>query len=323
MKIGISGYYGYQNLGDELFLKVWKELLSEHEVYALCGYENIESLDQIIIGGGDLLIPNFFTSAYWRPEFFKIPTWVYGVGVPTRLKALSETCANYRSFLARCEGVFLRDINSKKWVIEHGVHDNPVVVNDLAWAYKLPQVDFKKLRNKTLGVSIRPQSIFNENNVSRLIAEFSKDMDILLIPLQAGYDKSCNDLYLHQELKRNVLSQNPEASVNIIPPHADLDQRIKFIELVDLYITERMHGLLISLRVGTPVLPIAVGNKFYTLLAQFGQENIIVDSHDYKELLEKIKVVEDIDFSSKVNELERKSKKELAYFKNLVLNYSN
>lgn len=320
MKIGVSGYFGYQNLGDEIFLKVWEDLFSGHQVFPLCGYEDLSTLDSIIIGGGDLIIPNKFTSAYWRENFLDLPTWVYGVGVPTRLKAVPEVCNKYKSFLNKCEGVFVRDRKSKDWLIENNVYNKAVVVNDIAWNYDMSEVSFNKSNKKTVGISIRQQSIFDIDNIIKLVSYLAENMNILMIPLQPGYEKSWNDRYLHEDLKKEVLKRVKGAKIDIIPPFCNIEQRIKFIEIVDLYITERMHGMLMSLRVGTPVMPIAVGNKFFRIMERFGLEDMIVDSKNYEKMKKVIKQINKVGFSSTVKKIEKETESELNNFKKMVLN---
>ncbi len=308
MRIGISGYFGYQNLGDEIFLEVWKRLFAGHEVFSLCGYEDLNTVDRIIIGGGDLIIPHLFTNAYWKPEFLQVPVWVYGVGVPTRLKALPKECSKYCAFLDKCQKVYVRDENSKDWLLEKGVYVGAEVVNDIAWNYPLLTVKYKGFYSKTLGVSIRHQSIFNQKNIIKLLVEQAEKYNILMIPLQPGYDKNWNDISLHQELKKEIKKRVPGAHINIVPPYADIDQRIKFIASVDIYITERMHGMLMSLKSKTPVMPIAVGNKFYAVMKRFGLENYIVDSHSLVEMKEKLQSLQQFSKDKKIDTIYSKVK---------------
>ena len=320
MKIGVSGYFGYQNLGDEIFLDVWRELFAGHEIFPLCGYENLQSFDKILIGGGDLIIPNHFTSAYWRKKFLELPTWVYGVGVPIRINAVDKVCKEYKSFFNKTKGVFLRDKKSKEWLSENNIYDEAIVVNDIAWNYKIPDISFHKFYKKTVGISIRQQRIFNMDNIIRLTSYLAQSMNILMIPLQPGYGELWNDRILHEKLKKEVQKRVKSAKIEIIPPYSNIAQRIKFIESVDLYITERMHGMLMSLRVGTPVMPIAVGNKFYRIMERFNLENFIVDSKDYDIMKEVIKKIEEIDVFSAIKKIERETADELNDFRELVLN---
>ncbi len=74
LKIGIVGYFGYNNLGDEWFVWTWRNLFKEHaEVYVIHPLERIDYLDGIIIGGGDLVLPTQINNNYFRDELYEKP----------------------------------------------------------------------------------------------------------------------------------------------------------------------------------------------------------------------------------------------------------
>jgi hypothetical protein len=86
-RIGMVGYYGYGNYGDELFLEVFGKYLSDFEFVFLQDQlerpfftkpldKKVETLDAILIGGGDIVIPNYWSDQYFEDVFLRKP--VYG-----------------------------------------------------------------------------------------------------------------------------------------------------------------------------------------------------------------------------------------------------
>jgi polysaccharide pyruvyl transferase WcaK-like protein len=94
--IGLAGFFGYGNYGDELFLSVFKEYLSDSfdlriltdELYKPYYHRPIEEIvdevDAIIIGGGDIVQPWGLDVRYFSKAFLRKPVFIIGVGVPIR-----------------------------------------------------------------------------------------------------------------------------------------------------------------------------------------------------------------------------------------------
>jgi polysaccharide pyruvyl transferase WcaK-like protein len=325
MKIGISSYAGYGNFGDDIFFRTWQQIFSDHEVVQLSGYENIGKLDRVIIGGGDLIVPFFFSNAYWRPSFFEVPTYIYGASVCSEQGALKSEMAKYTAFMAKCKEVNVRDAWSRNFIIENGIHADPHVVDDIAWAYRVPSFEFYKgiKSRKTVGVSIRAAyGTWDNDVILDFLCDISPEFDIMLIPLQPSPIKFFGetDYELHEKLKANILSRVPDARVHIVPMAMNLDHRIKFIEQCDIYVTERMHGMLMSLRVGTPVIPVAEGNKFTRIMEKFNVQDLITPGRSVKELHAKFEMAQEIVVSPyAVRQIEDKAMTQILEFKKRVL----
>lgn len=325
LNIGVSGYFGYHNFGDEIFLQTWKKVFQEHNVYQINQYIDIKSLDRIIIGGGDLLDTSFFTNAYWRPEFFEVPTYVYGIGVPNMPENRNEL-NKYTSFLAKCKDVCVRDQFAVDYLVRNGLYANPKLVEDIAWSYSLPNYNYFGLsENKVVGISYRFNRNFDWKNLLFLAEQVAKDdYDILLIPLQPAYDPNWrgNDDGIHHELKKHIEVCSPKTTINIISDSCDIDQRISFIKACDYYITQRFHGTLISLRTGTPCITLGDSSKFIKVLERFGMQDsfckndklVILEAYN---MLKKDKLVVNKEL---VKRIEERAKKQIYEFKEKVIN---
>ena len=105
-KIAMVGYYNYGNYGDELFLDVFRQYLSDYEFVFLQdilkrpfytgGREalqaKVDQVDAVLIGGGDLVIPTYWTDQYFEEPFLSKPIFMHGIGVPPGVARMPRLC---------------------------------------------------------------------------------------------------------------------------------------------------------------------------------------------------------------------------------------
>lgn len=94
--LGIGGFFGYGNYGDELFLKVFEEYLGEDfsirplpdlaskPYFSRPVAEIVDEVDAVLIGGGDLILPWSIDPRYFHRDYLRKPVFILGVGVPIR-----------------------------------------------------------------------------------------------------------------------------------------------------------------------------------------------------------------------------------------------
>lgn len=151
LNVGLVGYYGWGNYGDEFFKEVLDQKLSSVSFSVLHGVgeggkliiddmdQNIEAVDAIMIGGGDLVIPYALSSLYWRDEFLRKPIVVYGVGVPRWGGYDHDVVMRMRAFFQHpaVKRVVARDQESMEWITTHLKPSVPVSREpDIVCAYK-------------------------------------------------------------------------------------------------------------------------------------------------------------------------------------------
>lgn len=154
--IGLVGFFGWGNYGDELFVDVWKQVLGKDfnvkilfdtpkKPYYSRGVDTaVASVDAIVIGGGDIVIPWTYSDLYWKTAYLKKPVFVAGVGVPTWGKEVPEMVDRLRAFFQdpNVKYVHARDPESAAWMTEKlaptcGVAEAP----DLVCALDLPPAE--------------------------------------------------------------------------------------------------------------------------------------------------------------------------------------
>lgn len=168
MKIGLVGFFGWGNFGDELFVAAHMQFLSHlgevkpiHDImkkpYFTRPVENVvEEFDALVIGGGDLIIPWTVSELYWKKEYLKKPVHVVGVGVPTWGGIKKDKIEIYRKFFQSpsVKTLIARDQKSADWINDNLEPNIPAIYHpDLVCAMELPPVE--KSTDKILGVVLR------------------------------------------------------------------------------------------------------------------------------------------------------------------------
>lgn len=161
--VGLAGFFGYGNYGDELFVSVYKQYLSERfdlriltdrlrkPYYDRPIEEIVDEVDAIVIGGGDILQPWGLDARYFSKQFLEKPVFVVGVGVPIR-SAANTAASNqvekgwivekYRRFFKNrnVRMIHARDPQSAAWITDRLEPRREVIEQpDIACALDLPE----------------------------------------------------------------------------------------------------------------------------------------------------------------------------------------
>lgn len=158
--IGLAGFFGYGNYGDELFVSVFKEYLSDafdlqfmsdqltKPYYSRPLDEIVSEVDAIIIGGGDIVQPWNIDSRYFSSAFLKKPVYVVGVGVPLRSDPSQAEkgwiVEKYKNFMQNpaVRMVHARDTQSADWIRRKTAPAVEVIEEpDIVCALTLPPVE--------------------------------------------------------------------------------------------------------------------------------------------------------------------------------------
>ena len=166
--MGLVGFYGHGNYGDELFLEVFREHLgSDVDLRPLLDPAGrtlatrlgarIRASDAILIGGGDIMIPWETTTHYFVPAYLRRPVLIAGIGVPTWGQSLPHVVERLRTFVSSPSVRFLgtRDAESTAWIEGQLRPTIPVrTAADLVCGLTLPAVD-KPAGAPIFGVIVR------------------------------------------------------------------------------------------------------------------------------------------------------------------------
>jgi polysaccharide pyruvyl transferase CsaB len=314
-RVMISGYYGFDNLGDELILRVLIEQLKERDIKVTVLSANpaktarlydvdaikrtslidiIDALTQtnlFISGGGGLfqdatgpMSVIYYGGLIHMANFFEVPVcfWAQGVGPlnghwPRRLTT---------GALAKCEVVTVRDEKSAA-LVEELTGVRPEITADPVWLLKLPKKkntvkSGKKSKNGQkaplkIGVSLRPWP--------DLTRERMKALARCLHEYTAGLDQSVQFQLLPFQVKEDtgflsdfgrLLTDEGQSDTVLVDP----ELVIETIGTCDVLFGMRFHSLILGLLYGIPVYGLVYDPKVASLLEMFGLNGTLIRKLD-------------------------------------------
>ncbi|MBQ9688546.1 polysaccharide pyruvyl transferase CsaB [bacterium] len=310
-KILISGYYGFDNFGDESILQtlVTKLKTQNNKITVLSSnpqktseyydvssvysfdmfkvFANILKCDTFISGGGSLLqdTTSFKSLAYYLillnlALFFgkKVVIFAQGLG-PFRNK-LGALWVKHT--LKRCSYISVRDKKSqfllKKWGI------NSELVCDPFFDIPLPTPQPQGI----VGIQLRKTKTLNINylkELARFVAQNFKDKKLELYSFQESLDlKICEQF-------REFLNENG-ADAQIISQKTPYEM-IERISKLDYMIAMRFHAVLTSVRLGIRTLAVSYDMKVEKIAREFNIPCLqMKSSDDFTEAFQRLRGVD-------------------------------
>lgn len=271
-----SGYYGFDNFGDEAVLQVLIKRLRDkydftvfstspdktsrcHNVKSIYSFDYtsiinaIKNTDVLFSGGGSLLqdVTSFKSILYYLliiyfAILFQKDVIIFAQGIGPLKSIFSQILV--KNALRQCKLVTVRDKESlellNKWNI------NATLIDDPVFTIPIPEVK----RSNKIGIQLRSFEGVNEqflNELASQINTFYKDKDIILISLQDKLDlKVCN------KFASLLNTKSVEIKSNLC-----VNDAIEEIAKLETLIAMRFHAALIGFRAGVKVLPIAYDKK--------------------------------------------------------------
>jgi polysaccharide pyruvyl transferase WcaK-like protein len=274
-KIGLIGYYGYGNYGDELFKEVFSSALPEYELITLQDSlhqrpfykggekglkKKIEKVDAVLIGGGDLIIPYYWTDQYFENAFLDKPIFMHGLGVPTWGGYDAEVVGRLKSFFQSdsIKHIHVRDVESEEWIIDHlqpriAIDRSP----DIVCALPLPHVE-RPDSPPIFGIITRKQmpGEINWDNIKALIAK-ARDLGYTIRHITAATgDIGREDDAVAEEFSFENMEMIRTENIQDIT---------KAIGECTVLASMKFHGLVVASMFGIPTIGLITTDKFRNL----------------------------------------------------------
>lgn len=277
LKVGLVGYYGWGNYGDEFFKAVLETDLPELEFRLLHEVEpdgavnlekleeNVSAVDAIMIGGGDLVIPYAMSSLYWQPAFLRKPIVVYGVGVPRWGGYNHDVVMKMRAFMQHpaVKQVTARDQESTDWIAQHLKPSAPVTCEpDIVCAY---QHRYVVPRDRAFGLVLRHQGTdLNKQSVKAILDQVrARGYHPRVLMLATG--KTLSDDF-------NPLLKLDLGDADVIV-RSNLDALTDELLSCDRVASMKFHGCVVAMSHNVPCLALSQANKFKNFYAELDRSN--------------------------------------------------
>ena len=346
-KIVISGYYGFNNLGDEAVLAGITSLLKNkkenlkltvlsaspqktaqlYNVNAVSRTSLIQLLavlaeaDLFISGGGSLLqdVTGSFSVPYylglaWLAKLQGTKTVYYAQGVGPLNKWWSQKLTAIT--LNRFELLGVRDRGSKNLLKEIGVKKEIELTADPVFAlYDSLKNNRQQIKGKVeVGISVRPWSVDYLPELAAALNQFArgKNIKFILFPMHQGSDDQISRELkekLEAEAEVRQLSVNPEAALS------------QFSQL-DLFVGVRLHSLIFALLNQIPLLALSYDPKIEGLLSELDYLPLIkLENLKADQAVEKLEAIfsERYSLRKKIKGFLKQKKTEAENFAELVL----
>ncbi len=301
-KICISGYYGFDNFGDETILKVLVDNLKlfkekpEITVFSsnpiktsttldvnsvksfnlLQVFKSLFKSDCLISGGGSLLQDAtsaksiiYYLGVITLAQLLRKKTIIFAQGIgPIKNKQLEKLTAKV---LKKVDFISVRDEASKKLLDNWGIKSTKCY--DPVWNLT-PTSD----KNDKIGVQLRSFKTLTDEFIEQLancINEHYSDRDICIYSLQNKLDL---------EVSNKLCKKLKTKSATVIENTSN-EKIIKDLASLETLIAMRFHACLIAVKCGVKLLPINYDIKVEQLAKEF---NLNCLNLDYTEINEEI-----------------------------------
>lgn len=290
-KIVISGYYGFENLGDEAVLAGMISLLKKknkdlkltvlsaspeitaerYGVHAVSRTSLIQishvfaEADLFISGGGSLLqdvtgsfsVP-YYLSLFWLAKLQGLKTAYYAQGAGPLKKRWSRWLTAFS--LNRFDFLGVRDQGSKDLLKEIGVKKEIKLTADPVFAlYNMVNVVRQKIKGKiNIGVSVRSWSADYIVELARGLNSYAEryKCKFLLLPMHKGSDEKTS-----KKLKELL-----NAEVELVELSHEPEKALKAFSQLDLFVGVRLHSLIFALLNQIPSLALSYDPKIEGLM---------------------------------------------------------
>ncbi len=305
-KILISGYYGFDNFGDEAILGVLINHLRGNDITVLSSnpektgrthnvnslnsfnpkliVERLPKFDMLISGGGSLLqnVTSNKSLFYYCGLInimasLKKDVVIFAQGIGPVKGFWGKLIV--KSALKKCKYISVRDVKSQELLKSWGIESN--LVCDPIFDLNLPTPK----RTRKVGIQLRKFASLTDELFDEIIKQVAlkfSDREIELICFQDSEDEGISKVFLNKLKKKN-----PTINANIIKNLTNKEV-IEKVSEYDYLIGMRFHACLLGLKYGIKTLAISYDPKVETLAKNANIPYLVMDSkkNDYKKAFE-------------------------------------
>lgn len=299
MKIGLIGWYGHLNYGDERMLYCIKRYFSNCNFFITHGWDdaknNIKELnkcDYILIGGGGLILRNISRKANFISKIKK-PFGFIGVSIEDKHKSMEPF---FDIIKQKAEFILVRDNQSKKY-LNH--HYKVIIGPDLTFLYPFKVIQ-NVIKEDVCGTNLRYWHYWKGTylgqyyNVMRYLDKKFPSFKRLYPFAKWESDKTINiikekfNLVLPIPFYFELNTKNDKVTLskyfNNIPSNFNIDlyKRIRYL------IGMRYHSIVFATQCGIPFISLSYQPKNKNFCTDMSLDSLSTEIYEINELDSKI-----------------------------------
>lgn len=285
-RIGLVGFFGWGNYGDELFHRVWEDSVGkfhqtavvhdqlEDPYFSRPAVEIADEFDALVIGGGDLVIPNKISPLYWNRAWLRRPVYIAGIGVPTWVKHQApDVMERLQNFFQHTNVRYIsaRDVESAQWIRKHLQPKVPVNIHaDLVFSMSLPPA--AQYARPTVGINLRSHR--KDSDPTPLIATCQ-------ILQERGYDIANLVLGTGRTGKADLqVARNFPLPGQQILASDSIDELSSAIGGLDFLISNKFHGTVVATAYGVSSVVLSSTTKSINLYRSLDRRYLLSSNTD-------------------------------------------
>ncbi|MFN3548159.1 MAG: polysaccharide pyruvyl transferase family protein [Mesorhizobium sp.] len=272
-RVGLVGFYGFGNYGDELFRLAFDQALPDVELTPLHDLtrrpyfvgdkaSKVDACDAVLIGGGDLIIPQYWTDFYFEPELLRKPVFIHGVGCPKWMGSDPSVVGRLKRFFQdeNVKYINVRDQESADW-IRHNL--NPKVdvdvSPDIVFGMELEPSPPKAL-TPIFGIITRqlPKTVSGYENLVAL-CDKAKQLGYKVRQIVAACGATADEDLAH-------CRQHPLPTDELLV-FSDIEGVNRSISECAALASMKFHGCVAGIAMGIPTISLITTDKFNNLYA--------------------------------------------------------
>lgn len=310
-KVVLSGYYGFDNFGDDAILSVLCDKLKDFgaditvlsanpsktaEEYDVCAVKNFDipklcktiySSDILISGGGSLLQDVtslksliYYSFVIFAALLFKKDVAIFAQGIGPLNKKISQFIV--KNLLKRAKYVSVRDEKSQKLLENWGIAAE--LVNDPVFSVSISEIP----KNFAVGIQLRDFSTMSDeflNSLADFVPEKFPNRKIELFVFQKALDEA-----VCKKFEGIVKAKNPNTETEIIY-YNSRQEIFKRIAQLDYMLAMRFHAVIAAIKAGVKTAAIDYDIKVQKLAneAAIPLISLCSDCNNYSEIFDSLK----------------------------------
>ncbi|SMB91183.1 polysaccharide pyruvyl transferase CsaB [Peptoniphilus asaccharolyticus DSM 20463] len=325
-KILVSGYYGYNNIGDEAILKGLVDGISEisdaeivvlsknpdwtTEKYGVKAVNrskisdilvNMKRTDMLLSGGGSLLqdVSSSKSILYYLgilklAQLMKKKTFVYSQGIGPIRRTFNRFLT--RNILNKVDYLNVRDGQSEAYLRDLNVKRDVQVTTDTVFGIKRPSLE--KGREVLDGLGVRKDAVnvgmivMNwKNSGERTIKEFIKTIELVKSKKDVNIILIPFFYHLDLEIETQIYDKikNEYENIYLADHYLHVNEYLSLIGNLDICVSMRLHGLIFSTLMGVYPIGISYDPKIDGFMKELDRvQNHYVQNFKSEELAEEI-----------------------------------